>query len=129
MYKVTILLIGIILSGCQTFVPVQDVSKVDPATMQEAYKVKTFTAESNMSYPDVKQYHGPITAYSCKHMLTDPPASKGDALIQLRLKAVELSANGIIDITFDLRGTDTWGTNCWETVQASGTAVDFKGEQ
>ena len=37
-----------------------------------------------------------------------------------------MGANGIIDITFDSRGTDTWGTNCWETVQASGTAVIFK---
>ena len=44
----------------------------------------------------------------------------------LRLKALDLGADGIIDITFDTRGTDTWGTNCWESVQASGIAVKFK---
>ncbi|MDG1937809.1 MAG: heavy metal-binding domain-containing protein [Pseudomonadales bacterium] len=125
MNKIYIFLMSMLLISCGTFVPVQDVSKVDPATMQQAYKVKIFNANSNMQYPEVKHYHGPITAYSCKHMMYDPPASKGDALIQLRLKAVELGANGIVDITFDTRGTDTWGTNCWETVQASGTAVDF----
>ena len=125
MYKIAIFFMSMILAGCGAFVPVQDVSKVDSETMQKAYKVKTFNANSNMSYPEVKNYYGPIVAFSCKGMLYDPPASKGDALIQLRLKAVELGANGIIDITFDTRGTDTWGTNCWETVQASGTAVDF----
>ena len=59
-------------------------------------------------------------------MSWDPPASKGDALKQLKIKAVNMGANGVIDITFDKRGTDTWGTNCWESVQASGTAVIFK---
>jgi uncharacterized protein YbjQ (UPF0145 family) len=47
-------------------------------------------------------------------------------LTQLKLKALDLGADGIIDITFDTRGTDTWGTNCWESVQASGVAVKFK---
>ncbi|MDC0452133.1 YbjQ family protein [Candidatus Pelagibacter sp.] len=50
----------------------------------------------------------------------------GDALKQLKIKAVRAGANGVIDITFDSRGTDTFRTNCWESVQASGTAVVFK---
>ena len=54
------------------------------------------------------------------------PASKGNALTQLKVRAVELGANGVIDITFDYSGTDAWGTNCWESIQASGTAVMFK---
>ena len=56
-------------------------------------------------------------------MMTDPPASKGDALLQLRLRASELGADTILDITFDTRGTDPFGTNCWESVQASGMAI------
>ena len=117
---------GITLLACATFVPVTDVSKIPKEQLQQAYKIKTFTAGSELTYPEIAEYLGDITAYSCKHLLTDPPASKGDALTQLRLKALELGANGVIDVTFDSHGTDTWGTNCWESVQASGVAVKFK---
>jgi S1-C subfamily serine protease len=113
------------VSGCfPAFVPVTDISKVSSDKLQAARQIKTYTTESN-NHPEVAEYLGDITAYSCKHVVWDPPASKGDALIQLKLKAVELGADGIIDITFDSRGTDTWGTNCWESVHASGIAVKF----
>ena len=49
-----------------------------------------------------------------------------NALTQLKVQAIKVGANGIIDITFDSRGIDTWVTNCWETVQASETAVILK---
>jgi len=124
--KLIVALFLLTLSGCATFLPVTDVSKVPKEILQEAYKIKTFTAGSDVNYPNIKEYLGDITAYSCKHFMTDPPASKGDALTQLRLKALELGANGIIDVTFDSRGTDVWGTNCWESVQASGVAVRFE---
>lgn len=115
----------LLLTGCGSFVPVIDTSEVPPETLQQAYAVQAFTTGSNSGYPPIQQYLGNITAFSCKHLLTDPPASRGDALLQLRLKALELGANGIIDLTYDERGTDTFGTNCWETVQASGVAVEF----
>jgi uncharacterized protein YbjQ (UPF0145 family) len=121
-----IILVALITFGCGTFVPVTDVSKVPKETLQQAYKVKTFMAGSNVNHPQVKEFLGEITAYSCKHLLWDPPASKGDALSQLRLKALEMGADGIIDVTFDSRGTDAFGTNCWESVQASGVAVKFE---
>lgn len=126
MKKYLIFLLIASLSGCATFVPVTDLSKVPKETLQSAYKIKTYTAGSDVNYPEIQEFLGDITAYSCKHLMTDPPASKGNALTQLRLKALELEANGIIDVTFDSRGTDAWGTNCWESVQASGIAVRFK---
>jgi uncharacterized protein YbjQ (UPF0145 family) len=71
----------------------------------------------------VEQVLARLTAYSCKHLTTDPPASRGDALEQLQIQAARAGANALINLTFDTRGTDVFGTNCWETVQASGTAV------
>jgi uncharacterized protein YbjQ (UPF0145 family) len=121
-----IFLIGMFVYGCAPFVPVIEVSKVPKQELQQAYKIKTYMVGSEVSYPEVSEYMGDITAYSCKNLATDLPASKGDALTQLRLKALEMEANGIIDVTFDSRGKDAWGTNCWESVQASGIAVKFK---
>ena len=69
---------------------------------------------------------GPIDAYSCKHLIWEKPASKGDALNQLKYKAHTKGANAIMDVEFDKRDTDTFGTNCWETVQASGVAIKIQ---
>jgi uncharacterized protein YbjQ (UPF0145 family) len=55
--------------------------------------------------------------------MTDPPATQGDAMQQLQLRALELKANAVVNVTFDTRGTDTFGTNCWQTVTASGFAA------
>jgi uncharacterized protein YbjQ (UPF0145 family) len=124
--KFAILIFAAISSGCGTFVPVTDVSKVPKEQLRQAAHVRIFMLGGNAAPTEIIDTLGEITAYSCKHLLTDPPASKGDALAQLKLKALEMGANTVIDVTFDSRGTDTWGTNCWETVQASGTAVIIK---
>ena len=123
---VLILLSSLILSSCGPKVDVLDLSTVDQKILTEASKVQIFKLDNAQPKPEIEKYVGEITAYSCKHLSWDPPASKGDALKQLKVKAVRQGANGVIDITFDARGTDTWGTNCWESVQASGTAVVFK---
>ena len=126
---VLILLSSIILSSCGPKVDVLDLSTIDQKILTEASKVQIFKLDNAQPKPEIEKYVGEITAYSCKHLSWDPPASKGDALKQLKVKAVSQGANGVIDITFDSRGTDAWGTNCWESVQASGTAVVFKTKQ
>jgi uncharacterized protein YbjQ (UPF0145 family) len=125
-YLITSPVGAVLIAGCSTFVPVTDVSQVPKAQLREAAHVRVFVLGGNQACPEVAEYLGDVTAYSCKHLLTDPPASKGDALTQLRLKVLDLGADGVIDVSFDRRGTGAWGTNCWESVQASGTAVKFK---
>ncbi|MDB4070587.1 YbjQ family protein [Candidatus Pelagibacter sp.] len=121
-----IMVLGFILSSCGPRVDVINLSTVEPDVLAKASKLQIFKLDNAQPKPEIDQYIGELTAYSCKHLTWDPPASKGDALKQLKIKAVRAGANGVIDITFDSRGTDTFGTNCWESVQASGTAVVFK---
>ena len=125
MNKIFLLLLVATFFGCGPAVPVQDVSKISKEHLQKAYKIKTYTINNSTNHPEISEHLGDITAYSCKHMTWDPPASKGNALLQLRLKALELNADAIIEVTFDSKGTDVFGTNCWESVQASGVAVKF----
>ena len=115
-----------LLTACAPFVPVVDLDRVPQAQVSDSLKIRVFTLESGAVYPDVAEVLGEVTAYSCKFLPTDPPASKGDALKRLRLEALKLQADAIIDVTFDTRGTDAFGTNCWQTVQASGQAVRLK---
>ena len=121
-----IVCLGLFLTNCGPRVPVFNINDFSPEILTEASKVQIFILDNPTPKPDIEQYVGEVTAFSCKLLMTDPPASKGNALIQLKINAVNLGANGILDITFDTRGSDAWGTNCWETVQASGTAVVFK---
>ena len=120
MYKKTIVA-ALLLSSCSPFVEVTDINKIPPATLNAASKVNVFM----LGQDGPKNYTviAPVSAFSCKHLMTDPPASQGDALLQLQIKALEIGASTILNVAFDTRGTDTFGTNCWETVQASGIAV------
>jgi|TARA_R110000744_G_scaffold249915_2_gene366122 uncharacterized protein YbjQ (UPF0145 family) len=119
--SLAILFSAFLAAGCSPFVETLDVNDVSSEVLAQAAGVKVYTL-AQVGPPNVSVIK-PIEAYSCKHLMTDPPASKGDALLQLQLKAAELGASSIINVTFDTRGTDTWGTNCWETVQASGLAA------
>lgn len=124
------MLIGIAIClmflGCAPFVRVEDLSKVSQGDLMEASKIRIYTLETGPSYPVITEHLGEVKAYSCKFYPTDPPASKGDALKRLRLEALRQGADAVIDVTFDTRGTDAWGTNCWQSVQATGTAVRVK---
>lgn len=75
---------------------------------------------------NIERYIGPVEAWSCKFLMTSKPATKSDAIAQLRVKALRLGANAVIGVTYDNKGTDAFGTNCWETVHAAGTAVILK---
>ena len=111
--------------GCATRVPVEDLKLVNNADLQKSSKIKIYTLNSSRQ-PDQKfDVISIVEAYSCKHMTWDPPASKGDALKRLRLEAYRVGADAIIDVTFDKAGTDAWGTNCWNSVYASGQAIKY----
>ncbi len=127
MKKIIFIIIGLILSSCSgPKVEVLNFSTVEPEILAKASKLQIFKFDNVQPTPEIVEYIGELEAYSCKALAWDPPASQGNALKQLKIKAVKMGANGLIDITFDARGTDAWGTNCWETILASGTAVVFK---
>jgi hypothetical protein len=67
------------LAGCAASVAVTGMSAVAPDQLSAATNVRVFTIEQPA--PKVERTIAPVTAYSCKHLTTDPPASRGDALL------------------------------------------------
>jgi hypothetical protein len=112
------------VSACAPFVPVENVKDISPDTLTRSMQLPTFLVGQAPTF----QFEtvGAVDAYSCKHLIMDPPASRGDALTQLKVNAVRIGATAVMEISFDERGTDTWGTNCWESVHASGIAIRRK---
>jgi len=117
------LALSVSLGGCVgPFVDTVQMSKIPPEEAQAALAVKLYMQSASQP-ENVEKYLGSVEAYSCKNKVWDKPVSTGDALAQLRLKTLRMGGNAVIGVTTDTRGTDTLGTNCWESVQASGTAV------
>jgi len=106
--------VAVLLAGCSARVPVTDVPEMSATDRGAAMNVRVYTV--NQAPPKIERSIGPITAYSCKDLAWD-------ALEQLQLQAARAGANAVINVTFDKRGPDDWGSKCWKSLQASGTAV------
>lgn len=122
----TILGLSLLTIGCGPNRQLEhiDISKVPPEEVSKSFSIHVF--EGGTTHPPVKQFLSNINATSCKNKVWDPPATKGDALTQLRLKAARLGATAIVEVYFDEQGTDAFGTNCWESITATGTAVTIE---
>lgn len=121
--KFGVLLIVGLVAGCGPAAQIGyiDVSKQSRDDITESFNVQIF--EGSSPHPRIETYYESLHATSCKNKLWDPPPTKGNALQQLRLKALSLGANAIVNVHFDTQGTDALGTNCWKSVTATGDAV------
>lgn len=117
------LIFAITLAGCGPNRQLEhiNVSQIPQDEISKAFNVKVY--EGGAAHPTVVQFIANLDATSCKNLMWDAPPTKGDALTQLRLKALRLGATAIIEVHFDTQGTDAFGTNCWKSITASGTAV------
>ena len=96
---------------------VVDVATLPPETATQANNVQILDA-----VPPRATLVGLVTATSCKNLMWQPEATQGDALAQLKVKAVNLGANAISGVSYSPDGTSLV-TNCWSSVTATGTAV------
>lgn len=113
------------VASCAPFVDRMKISEIPPAELQASLSVQVI--DQTLPQPtNIETIIGPVEAWSCKHLMTSKPATQSDAIAQLRVKALRMGANAVIGVTYDRQGTDTLGTNCWETVHAAGTAVRLK---
>jgi hypothetical protein len=121
----TIILMPLALTACSPFVDRMKMSEVAPSELQASLAVQV--VDQTLPQPtNIGRYIGPVEAWSCKHLMTSKPATKSDAIEQLRVKALRMGANAVIGVTYDEKGTVALGTNCWPTVHAAGTAVLLK---
>jgi hypothetical protein len=113
------------LVACAPFVDRMKMSEVPPSELQASLSIQVI--DQTLPQPtNIEKVIGPVEAWSCKHLMTSKPATKSDAIAQLRVKALRLGANAVIGVTYDREGTDALGTNCWNTVHAAGTAVQLR---
>lgn len=111
------------MCSCGTRVPVVKMQNIDPATLAKSKRVKVYVLGQD---PGEFEYIDSITAWSVKHMLYDPPATRGNAIGQAKVICVEKGGDALMNVTFDEQGTDTWGTNAWESISLSADVIKLK---
>jgi uncharacterized protein YbjQ (UPF0145 family) len=67
-----------------------------------------------------------VEGTSCRHWMTDPPASRTSAIEQLKLKASEAGANAISNIQCDGREPTNYTMNCWESMTCAAEAIKLQ---
>ena len=84
------------LGACAPFVDTVNIASITPEERSAAATVRIFN--DNQTPPAIVKTIGDVESYSCKHLVTSPPASKGNALQQLRIKANRMGANAVISV-------------------------------
>ena len=103
--------------------PLVEVVRVDEATAQKlGIQVQVYESD------DLKgrrfKVLQPIEATSCKNKLWDPEPSREDATNQLRFKAAQLGANGLLNVSCGGERGTSLAKNCWKTITCNAGAVE-----
>jgi hypothetical protein len=117
------IIVTVFLTGCVgPLVPVVDLANVDSQEIQASQRMQTYIKGERppLGYKEVRS----VQAWSCKNKLWEPPATKENAIKQLKLVAHRLGATAIMDIEFGGHGTSL-STNCWNSVIVVGMAIKY----
>jgi hypothetical protein len=114
-----------LLTACGSFVEIRDEAKLSQNKLQEINDLPIYEQREvkRGSYKSLGDFHG----YSCKNKIWDKPATKSDAMKQLKIKASSAGANAVILDSCYGEGT-TYSKNCWEAFTCSGAAVVLQSD-
>lgn len=114
-----VLLFIVLFTGC--IGPLVEIVKVPPDIQKkliDEIEISDINTLNRSHYKIIQ----PITATSCKNLITDKAPSVEDAINQLRYKAFKLGANAIINLNCYTEGTN-YSKNCWSSVTCDGIAI------
>lgn len=102
--------------------PLVPVVKLDK---ESAMRLRNEIPVFDISGLQKKEYRriGQIEATSCMNKLWDSPASREDAIDQLRYKASALGGNGITNLICEQQEGTNLAKNCWNSVTCYGVAI------
>lgn len=113
------------ISGCGAFVPVVKLNKLTPAQKNKVIGLPIYNASQlpNMKFEVLTVVEG----NSCQNKLYEPPATRVDAINQLKFHANEAGATGITNIQCSGREGTSTRTNCWELISCTAEAIKVDG--
>jgi S1-C subfamily serine protease len=112
----------IVTSGCiGPLVPVVDLDYESTVKIREAVKVYTPEDIQGIQYKRL----GIVEGVSCMNKIWDPPATREDAIDQLRYRSLALGGNGVATVICGGTEGTNLAKNCWTSVTCHATAVQI----
>lgn len=95
--------------------------KLSAEERQKIFAVPIFNSSQlvNMKFAVITVVEG----NSCQNKLYDPPATRTDAINQIKYRAYEAGADGVTNIQCAGREGTSTRTNCWELISCTAEAV------
>lgn len=118
-----VLVSALVLSGCAGLWQVERVADLSPQQLQQIHSIRVVTGEENITYKSL----GMIKGLSCKGSPYSGASTREDAMMQLKIKAVKLGANGILFPTCSHDVSVDWSNNCWESWVCMAEAIVIVG--
>jgi uncharacterized protein YbjQ (UPF0145 family) len=114
----------LLLSGCGSFVPTEDLSDLSPAEMQAIEQVTIY--DGNLLAEESYEIIDIVEGNSCQNKIWDPPATRAGAIDQIQFYANAMGADGISDVRCSSREGTSLRTNCWELISCTANAIRLK---
>ena len=109
-----------VIGGCVgPLVPVVKLEKESAMRLRKEIPIFDISELQKKEYRRI----GQIEATSCMNKLWDSPASREDAIDQLRYKASALGCNGITNLICEQREGTNVAKNCWNSITCYGVAI------
>jgi len=119
-----ILISGLLLASCGSFVPTTNLANLSPAQRQAISKIEIINQSQlfNRKFKVLNIVEG----HSCQNKVYDPPATRTGAIEQMRYEAFQIEGDGITNIQCAGKEGTSVRTNCWELVSCTAEVIKFE---
>lgn len=119
-YKTCLFLLTITISGCSSNPTIDSLSSQDRANVSQ---VQIFKGNPDRSFKML----GQVSGLSCNRNLHQAQnVTDSEALEGVRIRAVKLGADAVINTLCQKNSDTDWGNNCWASVKCIGDAVKLE---
>jgi hypothetical protein len=124
--SVVFLISALFLTACGSFVPTVSISNLSEDQRHKIRQVEIFnsTQIQNKEFKVLTIVEG----NSCQNKLYDPPATRANAIEQLKFHSLEHGGDGITNIQCSGREGTSLRTNCWELISCTAEVIKFKSK-
>jgi hypothetical protein len=103
-------------------IKIEDVSALSNEEQHQLREIQMYASGTNLTYTSIRQVEG----LSCGHKIGGGDASKEDAMMQLKIKALKASGNAVLFSECSHHSRVDWGNNCFESWVCKGEVVNVE---
>ena len=117
---IKLIAVAALLSGCASNPNIELLSSDDRGRLSE---IEIFEGKPERQFEIV----GPVTGLSChRNANIAGDVSRDEAMEGIRIMAVQLKADAVINLACQKKSGTDWSNNCWASVKCLGDAIRYQ---